>query len=100
MSDTTLYGLIEKENPFACLNVMIQMEFAEGKTLREVMDEAENGLDRKTIYEYFIQIMNGLKYIHTRGLIHRDIKPENIFVNLKTGRLKIGDFGLAKTVQR
>lgn len=44
--------------------------------------------------------MNGLKYIHTQGLYHRDIKPENIFINPKTGRLKIGDFGLAKAVGR
>ena len=54
MSDTTLYGLIDKKQSFAILKIMIQMEFAEGKTLREVMDESKNGLDRKTIYEYFI----------------------------------------------
>ena len=39
---------------------MIQMEFAEGKTLRDVMEDTEKGLDRKTIYKYFVQIMNGL----------------------------------------
>lgn len=44
--------------------------------------------------------MNGLKYIHSQGLIHRDIKPENIFVNDRSKRLKIGDFGLAKTLSK
>ena len=43
--------------------------------------------------------MQALKYIHSQGLIHRDIKPENIFVNPNTGRLQVGDFGLAKRVK-
>jgi serine/threonine protein kinase len=47
-----------------------------------------------------MQLMTALKYIHQSGLIHRDIKPENIFVDPLTGKLKIGDFGLAKTLVR
>lgn len=42
--------------------------------------------------------MTALKQIHSKGLIHRDIKPENIFVNRKTHRLQVGDFGLAKAL--
>ena len=58
------------------------------------------GLSRSEIFELFMQLMTALKYIHQSGLIHRDIKPENIFVDPKTGRLKVGDFGLAKTLVR
>ena len=43
--------------------------------------------------------MQALKYIHSEGLIHRDIKPENIFVNSNTGKLQVGDFGLAKRMK-
>ena len=79
---------------------MILMEYAEGETLRERIDKAgSKGLDRIVIYQLFEQLMQALKYIHSQGLIHRDIKPENIFVNPTTGRLQVGDFGLAKRVK-
>ena len=64
---------------------MILMQYAEG-------------LSRQAIFDLFVQLMTALKYIHQSGLIHRDIKPENIFVS-PTGKLKVGDFGLAKTVK-
>ena len=79
---------------------MILMEYAEGETLRDRIDKSgSKGLDRKVIYQLFEQLMQALKYIHSQGLIHRDIKPENIFVNPHTGRLQVGDFGLAKRVK-
>lgn len=31
--------------------------------------------------------------------MHRDIKPENIFINRKTHKLQVGDFGLAKSLK-
>ena len=77
---------------------MILMEYAEGQTLRDFIDSQK--LDRRLIFDLFIQLMNALKHIHSNGLIHRDIKPENIFVNKDTKVLKIGDFGLAKQDSR
>ncbi len=43
---------------------------------------------------FLYQILRGLKYIHSAGIIHRDIKPQNLLVN-KDCDLKICDFGLA-----
>eukprot|EP01024_Parvocaulis_polyphysoides_P050748 TRINITY_DN4953_c0_g2_i1.p1 TRINITY_DN4953_c0_g2~~TRINITY_DN4953_c0_g2_i1.p1 ORF type:complete len:417 (+),score=50.63 TRINITY_DN4953_c0_g2_i1:129-1379(+) len=47
--------------------------------------------------QYFIyQILRGLKYIHSAGVLHRDLKPSNILVNSNCD-IRICDFGLART---
>ena len=51
--------------------------------------------DIDAIVDDFRQIASGLDVLHSR-VIHRDLKPENVLVS--GGRLKIGDFGLAKFV--
>ncbi|KAK6081843.1 CAMK rad53 protein kinase [Seiridium cupressi] len=46
----------------------------------------------------FIQLFQGIKYLHDRNIVHRDIKPENILVVDKEMRVKLADFGLAKII--
>mmetsp|Transcript_31030 Transcript_31030/g.70985 ORF Transcript_31030/g.70985 Transcript_31030/m.70985 type:complete len:409 (+) Transcript_31030:128-1354(+) len=46
---------------------------------------------------FLYQIVRGIKYIHSAGLIHRDLKPRNLLVNSNCD-LKICDFGLARGV--
>ena len=78
---------------------MILMEYAQGETLRKLIDDSPGYLTRKVIFDLFTQLMTALKHIHSSGLVHRDIKPENIFVNKRTRRLQVGDFGLAKALK-
>lgn len=50
----------------------------------------------KFIKFYFNQIVDGIKYLHDRGIIHRDIKPKNILMTNNKKTIKICDFGFAK----
>ena len=47
---------------------------------------------------FLYQILRGVKYLHSAGIIHRDIKPGNLLVNSNC-LLKICDFGLARVVE-
>lgn len=49
----------------------------------------------KVLQGWCRQILNGLKFMHDKGIIHRDIKCDNIFIEGSTGEVKIGDLGLA-----
>ncbi|XP_073921747.1 eIF-2-alpha kinase GCN2 isoform X5 [Castor canadensis] len=71
----------------------IQMEYCEKSTLRDTIDQ---GLHRDTVrlWRLFREILDGLAYIHEKGMIHRDLKPVNIFLD-SDDHVKIGDFGLA-----
>lgn len=43
---------------------------------------------------FFHQLMNGVEYLHNKGVAHRDLKPENLLLD-ERDNLKISDFGMA-----
>ncbi|CAA91771.1 Mitogen-activated protein kinase sty1 [Schizosaccharomyces pombe] len=52
-------------------------------------------LETQFIQYFLYQILRGLKFVHSAGVIHRDLKPSNILIN-ENCDLKICDFGLAR----
>jgi serine/threonine protein kinase len=76
----------------------IIMEFVEGISLQQKIDR-EGPLEPKEILRIGKQIARGLDAAHKRGLVHRDIKPANILLEAETQRVKITDFGLARSLE-
>src|ERR687884_1251969 len=73
----------------------IAMEFLDGRTLKELL--VRNGPTPIPIaIDYARQILGALSFAHRNGIIHRDIKPHNIVVG-GDGRLKVTDFGIARS---
>ena len=73
----------------------IAMEFLDGRTLKELL--VRNGPTPIPIaIDYARQILGALAFAHRNGIIHRDIKPHNIVVG-GDGRLKVTDFGIARS---
>ena len=46
---------------------------------------------------YFLQILLGMQYLHSKNIIYRDLKPENIMIDAD-GNCKLIDFGLSKRI--
>ena len=72
----------------------IAMEYVEGRSLREYLDE-RGALPSADALRYAIQTADALAYAHEHGVVHRDLKAANIMVSAD-GRLKVVDFGLAR----
>jgi TolB-like protein/Tfp pilus assembly protein PilF/predicted Ser/Thr protein kinase len=71
----------------------IAMEYVEGRSLRERLDEG--ALPPSDVLSFGIQAADALGYAHDHDVVHRDFKAANAIVT-DAGRLKIVDFGLAK----
>lgn len=70
------------------------MEFIEGKTLSEELEE-HAPLDLRLALDIVYQMTAALEWAHMNGVIHRDIKPDNIMI-LENGQVKVMDFGTAR----
>ena len=72
----------------------IAMECVVGKSLRDHL-LAGYRPELRNFPEILVQLLEGLEYSHSRGVIHRDIKPGNVLVS-EMGIAKISDFGIAR----
>ncbi|KAJ3344109.1 hypothetical protein HDU93_003272 [Gonapodya sp. JEL0774] len=74
------------------LNVFL--EYVSGGSISSMLSKIGK-FEEALVRSFVAQILCGLEYLHTRGIIHRDIKGANILVD-EDGFAKISDFGISK----
>ena len=74
------------------------MELIDGLTLRRWLEV--KGRTTREVLDALAQAGRGLQAAHAAGLVHRDFKPENVLVETATSRVRVTDFGLARSSMR
>ena len=72
----------------------IVMEFLEGRTLAQVLNDVKP-FPIDDALQIAARIADALSHMHGKGVVHRDLKPQNIMI-CKDGSLRIMDFGIAR----
>lgn len=98
-----IVNYIEAVDDHASPFLDIVMEFVEGGSLFNMVDQIRRSLDvgepvfeERVVADLVRQVVLGLQYLHDQGVVHRDIKGANLLVT-KEGHVKLADFGVAST---
>jgi serine/threonine protein kinase len=82
------FGQLDGDLPY------IVMEYIEGRLVRDVID-ATGPLPLPQARGVLAAVASALASIHDSGIVHRDVQPGNVYIENRTGRAVLGDFGIA-----
>ncbi|RUS85308.1 hypothetical protein EGW08_006909, partial [Elysia chlorotica] len=84
--DVYLHGAIK-----TCQIILMELCHS---SLRDMVQENRCGLEVSQVKTITAQIISGLDFVHSKGILHRDLKPDNILLT-DMGVIKLADFGLS-----
>lgn len=64
----------------------------------EAIEENPSGIEPHLVKTYIYELLKAIEFCHRRDIIHRDIKPENLLLDDVNKRLKLCDFGFARSL--
>jgi serine/threonine protein kinase len=75
------------------------MEYLEGLTFEDFLRRRGGTVTFEDALRVMLPVMDALSAVHAESVVHRDVSPDNIYV-LKTGYVKLIDFGAARNALR
>ncbi|CCW65823.1 unnamed protein product [Phytomonas sp. EM1] len=87
------YGCLKNKSDNT-LNIF--MEFVSGGSLSSFVKKFKK-IPYETMRQWTYQMVCGVRYLHSCGIVHRDIKGDNVLVSLE-GIVKLADFGCSKHI--
>jgi serine/threonine protein kinase len=104
MSEVRILSGLHHPNIVQCLGVQqddfkvyLFMELVQGGSVRSLITKY-GALSEAVAARYTCQMLRGLHFLHSQGIVHRDVKGANVLVD-HTGTCKLSDFGAARIVQ-
>jgi tetratricopeptide (TPR) repeat protein len=94
-----VFDMGEQAGPDGTMQPYLVQELMGGGDVEGLIEEAGGALPLKQTLRIAIEVCKGLEYAHSQGVIHRDLKPGNVWLTAD-GAAKIGDFGLAVSLDR
>lgn len=73
------------------------LKYGLNQVLAKWRDEHTETLPGGVIKVWFLHLLRGIRFLHSRCILHRDLKPANLLISCD-GVLKVSDFGLARVL--